>query len=169
MKSRNIGRIPIKLVLVLLCVLAFTVFACKEIEDDNTSPNGEVAQEPEIGSSAPAGNVKHDIIRIKGTSHFNDEILDYDGAVLVDFTADWCKPCRMISPHIDKLAEEKASELKVVKVYSDEKGDPNRDLFKEYGIRGIPTLIIFKSGEIASKVTGYKDYSKLKSWVEDNL
>lgn len=88
---------------------------------------------------------------IEGTdSNFDQEVLKSDIPVLVDFWAPWCGPCRMVSPLVDELAEELTGKLKVVKVNTDE----NQEIAIKYGIRSIPTLGIFKDGEIVDGVIG---------------
>jgi thioredoxin 1 len=81
---------------------------------------------------------------------FDTEVLHSDQPVLVDFWAPWCMPCRMLAPTIDQLAAEYTGKAKVVKVNTDE----NQDLAGKYGIRGIPTLILFKNGEPVDRVVG---------------
>jgi thioredoxin 1 len=84
------------------------------------------------------------------TDTFETEVLQSDKAVLVDFWAEWCGPCHAVSPVLDKIAEERADELKLVKVNIDEE----RELAERYGIASIPTMILFKDGEPAAAVIG---------------
>ena len=83
-------------------------------------------------------------------SNFDAEVLQSDLPVFVDFYADWCGPCKMMSPVIDKLAEEYEGKIKVGKVNVDENGD----LAVKYGIMSIPNMIFFKNGEVADRVVG---------------
>lgn len=83
-------------------------------------------------------------------SNFEQEVMNSTLPVLVDFWAPWCGPCMSIAPMIEALAEYKLSSLKVCKVNVDD--SPN--VAAQYGIRGIPTLILFKDGEIANQITG---------------
>jgi len=91
------------------------------------------------------------------TENFNDEIKE--GLVLVDFYADWCGPCRMISPIVEELANE-INGLKVIKVNVDNR----EDVAKTYGIMSIPTLILFKDGQIEKKQLGFVPKEVLLRW-----
>jgi thioredoxin 1 len=82
--------------------------------------------------------------------NFQDEVLNADMPVLVDFWAEWCMPCRMLAPTIDEIASEFDGKVKVGKVDT----DSNRDVSVKYGITAIPTVLLFKDGEIAKKFVG---------------
>jgi thioredoxin 1 len=83
-------------------------------------------------------------------STFDQEVIQSDKPVIVDFWAEWCGPCHAVAPVLDKIAEERESELKLVKVNIDEE----RSLAERYGIASIPTLILFKDGEPSAAVIG---------------
>ena len=84
--------------------------------------------------------------------NFEQEVLKSPEPVLVDFWAEWCMPCRLLAPTIDKLAKEYAGKVKVGKVDT----DSNRDVSIKYGISAIPTVILFKDGQVAQKFVGLR-------------
>jgi thioredoxin 1 len=83
---------------------------------------------------------------------FESEVLQANGPTLVDFSADWCGPCRMIGPIVEEIAGEYEGKLRVVKMDVDN----NRKTPERYGIHGIPTLILFKEGMEATRIVGYR-------------
>ena len=83
-------------------------------------------------------------------ANFESEVTKSDKPVLVDFWAEWCGPCKMISPLLDEIAKEKAGSVKVAKVNIDE----NQSLSFRFNVRAIPTLLFFKDGEVRDQVTG---------------
>ena len=96
---------------------------------------------------------------------FEQEVLKADGLVVVDFWAEWCAPCRMLAPMFQKLAAEFAGRMKFVKVDVDASPDaPNK-----YGVRGIPTLIIFRNGQEVDRVVGVLPEKHLRAQLEGNL
>ena len=90
-------------------------------------------------------------------SDFQNQVLDADKPVLVDFTAGWCQPCKMIEPIVKQLAQDWDGKVKVVKLDADE----NPNIMTKYGVLGIPTLMLFKSGEVKERMTGYQPKDKL--------
>ncbi|MCU7210300.1 thioredoxin [Turicibacter sanguinis] len=88
-----------------------------------------------------------------------------DGIVLVDFYAQWCGPCRMISPVLEQLHEEYDGKVKFVKVDI----DVNPETAKEYGVMSIPNLLIFKDGELADRLLGFKPKQTLQQWINNYL
>ena len=89
------------------------------------------------------------IVTISG-ENFNSEVIASEKPVLVDFWAEWCGPCKMLSPVLDELATELGEKVKIAKVNIDD----NRDLAVQYGIKSIPLLFFFKGGEVKDKVVG---------------
>ena len=99
------------------------------------------------------------------TETFENEVLSSDVPVLVDFWAEWCGPCKQISPRLEELANKYSENLTVCKVNVDE----NRELAIEYNIRSIPALIIFKSGEMVDSLIGAVSLEELEDLVTRNL
>jgi thioredoxin 1 len=91
-----------------------------------------------------------------------DTLLSEEKVVVVDFTATWCGPCRLISPLMDQLAEEYKGRAKVVKVDIDN----NKPIFKKFGLRNIPAVLIFKDGELAETIVGISPYEKFTEAIQ---
>ena len=96
---------------------------------------------------------------------FPKEVLESSVPVLVDFWAPWCGPCRMVAPVVDEIAEQYEGQIKVVKLNTDE----NPQVASQYGIRSIPTLMIFKGGERVDMVVGAVPKTTLASTLEKHL
>src|SRR5215213_5079396 len=94
--------------------------------------------------------------------NFEEEVLKSDKPVLVDFWAEWCMPCRMLTPTIEKLANDYAGKVKVGKVDTDN----NRDVSMKYGISAIPTVILFKDGQVAQKFVGLRGEKDFKEALD---
>ncbi|BBF94505.1 MULTISPECIES: thioredoxin TrxA [Blastochloris] len=93
---------------------------------------------------------------------FDQDVLQATDAVLVDFWAEWCGPCRMIAPVLDEIAAEMGGKLRIVKLNVDE----NPATAAKYGVMSIPTLMLFKNGELASRQVGAAPKAKLVQWVQ---
>ena len=98
-------------------------------------------------------------------NNYKQEVLESSIPVLVDFWASWCMPCRMLAPTIEKLAEENKGKLKVCKLNTDE----NQNIAAQYGIQGIPTLIVFKEGKEISRTVGVMPKEKLQEKLNSIL
>ncbi|HVY00014.1 MAG TPA: thioredoxin [Pseudorhodoplanes sp.] len=92
---------------------------------------------------------------------FETEVLKSDSPVVVDFWAEWCGPCRMIAPALDEISTSLGDKVKIVKLNVDE----NPQVAAKYGIMSIPTLMIFKNGELASRQVGAAPKQKLEQWI----
>lgn len=93
--------------------------------------------------------------------NFESEVLNADGPVVVDFWAEWCGPCKAMGPLVDELANEMGEKVKVVKVNIDE--SPNAPT--KYGVRGIPTFMVFKGGQVVDTRVGSMSKTQLNEWV----
>ena len=97
--------------------------------------------------------------------NFESEVLKSDKPVLIDFTATWCGPCKMIAPILDEVASEYQAKLRVAKLNIDE----NPQTPPKFGIRGIPTLILFKNGTVEAQKVGALSKSQLAAFLDSNL
>ena len=96
---------------------------------------------------------------------FQADVLDSKTPVLVDFWAEWCGPCRTIASSLEELANELDGKLMVAKINIDE----NPQVPTKYGVRGIPTLMIFQDGQIAATKVGALPKNKIKEWIEESI
>ena len=105
--------------------------------------------------------------RIKHISDasFESDVLQADKPVLVDYWAEWCGPCKMIAPILDEVSASYEGKLQVAKMNVDE----NRDIPAKFGIRGIPTLMLFKDGQLAATKVGALSKAQLTAFIDQNL
>ncbi|MEE9302399.1 MAG: thioredoxin TrxA [Thiotrichaceae bacterium] len=96
---------------------------------------------------------------------FEEEVLKSDTPVLVDYWAEWCGPCKMIAPILDEIASEYGEKVKITKLNIDE----NPDTPPKYGIRGIPTLMLFKNGSVEATKVGAVSKSQLSAFIDQHL
>ncbi|RRJ82968.1 thioredoxin TrxA [Aestuariirhabdus litorea] len=104
------------------------------------------------------------IVNVSDAS-FDDEVLKAEGPVLVDYWAEWCGPCKMIAPVLDEVAKEYEGKLKVCKINIDE----NEATAPKYGVRGIPTLMLFKAGNVEATKVGALSKSQLTAFLDSNI
>jgi thioredoxin 1 len=96
-------------------------------------------------------------------SNFQSDVLGSSEPVVVDFWAEWCGPCKMISPALEEISNEMDGKVKIAKINVDE----NQELAVQYGVRSIPMLLMFKNGEIADQMIGAAPKAKLADWIKN--
>ena len=108
--------------------------------------------------------MSENIVNVTDAS-FEEDVLKAEGAVLVDYWAEWCGPCKMIAPVLEEIAKDYDGRLKVCKLNIDE----NSDTPPKFGIRGIPTLMLFKGGNVEATKVGALSKSQLAAFIDSNL
>ena len=98
-------------------------------------------------------------------NNFQTDVLQAAEPVVVDFWAEWCGPCKMIAPALDEIAAEMGGKVKIAKINIDE----NPELAAQFGVRSIPTLMLFKGGEVADMKVGAAPKTALSSWISGNV
>ena len=106
-----------------------------------------------------------DTIKTVSDASFDADVLKSTGPVLVDYWAEWCGPCKMIAPILDEIAKEYAGRLKVAKLNIDD----NQETPASYGVRGIPTLMLFKNGNVEATKVGALSKSQLSAFIDSHL
>ena len=96
---------------------------------------------------------------------FEQEVLKSESLTLVDFWAEWCGPCKMIGPALEEISEEMKNEIRITKLNIDE----NPLTPQKYGVKGIPTLLLFKNGEVISEKIGALPKAKIADWINENI
>jgi thioredoxin 1 len=107
----------------------------------------------------------NDLIKHVSDASFEVDVLQASKPVLVDYWAEWCGPCKMIAPILDEVATTYSDKLQIAKMNVDE----NRDIPGKFGIRGIPTLMIFKGGQLAATKVGAMSKSQLTAFIDQQL
>ena len=98
-------------------------------------------------------------------AEFESTVLQSDKPVIIDFWAEWCQPCKMLSPTVEEIAGEYEDTVRVGKLNVDD----NPDTATKYGIRGIPTLLFFKGGQVVQQLVGVKSKSEIKKVIDEDL
>ncbi|MDI4631745.1 thioredoxin TrxA [Pelomonas sp. V22] len=106
-----------------------------------------------------------ELIKHISDASFDADVLQADKAVLVDYWAEWCGPCKMISPILDEVSKDYKDKLQITKMNVDE----NREVPAKFGIRGIPTLMLFKGGQLAATKVGALSKAQLTAFLDANL
>jgi thioredoxin 1 len=106
-----------------------------------------------------------ELITHTSDASFNADVIEAGTPVLVDYWAEWCGPCKMIAPILDETAKELGGKLQIAKLNVDE----NRDVPAKYGIRGIPTLMLFKDGQLAATKVGALSKAQLTAFLQPHL
>ena len=98
-------------------------------------------------------------------SSFDKDVLKSNNLTLVDFWAEWCGPCKMIGPALEEISEEMKDDVRITKLNIDE----NPATPQKYGVRGIPTLLLFRNGEVVAEKVGALPKAQLKEWISSNI
>ena len=106
-----------------------------------------------------------DLIKHISDASFEDDVLKSEVPVLVDYWAEWCGPCRAIAPALEELAAKYEGKVQIVKLNVDE----NSETAGRYGIRGIPTLSMFKGGQVVQSLSGARPKSEMSAFIESHL
>ena len=97
--------------------------------------------------------------------NFENEVLKSKGLILVDFWAEWCGPCKMIGPSLEEISEEMEGDILITKINIDE----NPSTPQKYGVKGIPTLLLFKDGEVVAEKIGALPKAQLADWIRESI
>ena len=105
------------------------------------------------------------VIKNCNENDFENEVLKSKLPVVVDFWAEWCGPCKMIGPALEEISDEMKEDVRITKINIDE----NPTTPQKYGVRGIPTLLLFKNGEVVAEKVGALPKNQLSEWISENI
>lgn len=137
---------------------------CQACGAVNRVPADRLRDQPKCGKCSNLIEVSRKPVDVSGTG-FEREVLQWPGAVLVEFWAQWCGYCRMVAPAIDALARAKAGLVKVVRVDVDKAPE----LAQRFGIRATPTFLLYRNGNKVNEIGGALPGDQLESWIESSL
>ncbi len=140
------------------------IVLCSNCGAKNRIPKDRINDRPKCGACHMPLNIMsfYDRPVVVTDTNFKQEVLDYAGLVIVDFWAPWCAPCRMVAPVLERIASEYAGTVKVAKLNVDE----NPITASSYGIRSIPSLLIFRDGKHVDTLVGAMPYEQIKSRID---
>jgi thioredoxin 1 len=115
--------------------------------------------------ATPEDTMASELIKHISDASFESDVLQADKPVLVDYWAEWCGPCKMIAPILDEVSQTYKDKLQIAKMNVDE----NRDVPAKFGIRGIPTLMLFKGGQLAATKVGAMSKAQLTAFIDQQL
>jgi thioredoxin 1 len=131
-----------------------------DIEEIRRQKLAELRNRAETGEAeASAATSPSEPIHVSGDAELSDTVAEHD-LVLADFYADWCGPCQMLEPVVETIAAETAATVAKIDI------DANQQLAAEYGVRGVPTLVLFADGQPADRLVGMQDEAELRSVIE---
>ncbi len=122
----------------------------------------KLTEGPKCGKCHNLLNILNKPVNIT-SKNFDAEVLKWPGLVLVDFWAEWCGPCKMIAPVLEKISQERAGKLKIVKVNTEQE----QELAYRYSISSIPTLMLFKNGQKLNQLSGALPKPQLEKWIDN--
>lgn len=147
-----------------IATLDKVVIPCKSCGAKNRIDVSRLNQHPVCGSCKNTIEILNKPVYIT-SSNFEKEVLKYPGIVLVDFWAEWCPPCKMLSPILDSISSEKAGIIKVAKVNTEQE----QSLARQFQISSIPTLMVYNSGKMLGRNSGAMPKPALLSWIDSLL